>query len=45
MCPDFNALKKLTIKDKFPIYLIDELMDELSGAQLFTKIDLHASHH
>jgi len=40
MCLEFCALKKLTIKYKFPILVIDDLFDELSGAHYFTILDL-----
>ncbi|GJY62246.1 putative reverse transcriptase domain-containing protein [Tanacetum coccineum] len=45
MCIDYHELNKLTVKNRYPLPMIDDLFDQLQGLSVYSKIDLRSGYH
>ncbi|GKA36823.1 putative reverse transcriptase domain-containing protein, partial [Tanacetum coccineum] len=45
MCIDYRELNKLTVKNRYPLPMIDDLFNQLQGSSVYSKIDLRSGYH
>jgi hypothetical protein len=45
LCIDYWALNKITVRNRYPIPQIDDLLDQLKGVKYFSKMDLNSRYH
>jgi hypothetical protein len=45
LCIDYRALNKITVRNRYPISRIEDLLDQLMGAKYFSNIDLKSGYH